>query len=658
MKLSLSLLKKFIHLPTEDLGMLRHTLDDVGLEVEEVIQEGGDVVFKIETLAHRGDHLSAQGIARELSARFLIPMIPLNVVQEIPSSELLVEVSVETECCLRYALMSLEAGEKSVDLLNSILAEIGQPMHAFDRACVEGSIHVTTRPNEEEIVALDGKTYKVPPGSILICDSKKILAVAGVIGCQNSMVTSSTKSVLVESAAFDPVSIRKTAKKMGISTDASYAFERGCDREKVLMALKRLLALLPAIKKVGLYYYPGQKTPKRTLELSFARLRALLNASSISREEIEERLMFLGYEITDRSEDHSLVIAPSWREWNVLTETTVIEDFARVYGLNSFPLELPPLDYKKPPQHKNEIFLEKVESSLLGNGFFEVMTKSYYSQEAVSFLNELQEGVEMLHIPIKNSVEREYSHLKITNIIHLARLSEYNFRRGILSFKAYEFARLFARQKGKSLYEYERDVLSLAFAGRWHQGEWKEEESKDTKICLLKGVLESIYASLGLPVSIKPGSIPCLHPGYQAALYVNDTQTGYFGLIHPQLSSRLGLDQDLFYAELDAETLTGIPPRHPQVIFSDFPSIKRDLTLKVPKKGFATGAIDAIYASSSQFLQQVAIVNVFEKQGEDFRRVTYRLSFQSDERTLQHEEVDAGVSTLLSSLKETYSLCS
>jgi phenylalanyl-tRNA synthetase beta chain len=336
-----------------------------------------------------------------------------------------------------------------------------------------------------------------------------------------------------------------------------------------------------------------------------------------------------------------------------------MEDVARSYGLNSLPLQLPALDYKKAPLHENERILGRIEPCLLGNGFFEVMTKSYYSQEVVAFLNELQPGADLRHMAIKNSMEREYSHLKITNLIHLARLSEYNVRRGVSSFKVYEFARLFSTQQESSSYQYEKDVLSLAVAKRWNAGEWKEEEPLETKILLLKGVLEALHSSLGGELIIKESSIPFLHPGCQASLYVNDTCTGFFGLMHPQLKNRLQLDQDLLYAEIDVDALKTLSPIRSTTTPSEFPSIKRDLTLKLSRKSLATAVIDCIKKASPQHLQDVIIINSFEKKDEDFRRVTYRLSFQRDDRTLQHTEVDAAIEKLVLDLKvNNFSLCS
>jgi len=589
MKISLDLLKQFVNIPYKEIQDLRHIADELGLEVEKIEEEMGETFFKIETLAHRGDHLSALGIAREFSAYFLTPLHPVSTLENWKPKELPIDVFVETEKCLRYALVYFSLPEKIeliksrhlenidlaiVSLLNYVTVELGQPMHAFDADKIEGNIRIVVSDCEEKIEALDGKEYIVPPHSILIKDSKKTVAVAGVIGCANSMVTDQTKSVFIESASFDPVSIRKTARKMGISTDASYIFERGSDREQVLFSLKRLLALLPPMP-TSLFYHAGKEKEKKTFPLHLQELRSYLHLPELLKEEVEQRLTLLGYCLDWTEADRCLITVPSWREWNVHTLKTIIEDFAKTYSLNRIPLDLPPLSYEIPPLSTKEEIVQRIEKSLLGNGFFEVITKSYYSHEALSLLEELNPDVRARHISIKNSLERDYSFLKNTNIIHLAKLAQENLKRDVSSFKVYEFARLFDRTplhrnklknwnldeakasgftrskedpyynmdplsivesrelsltpKTNSLaclgidspYSFEWDAITMAVAGRWSESEWKKPENLEEKLFLLKGTLGSLFTSLGGKLSIKKSDHPYLHPSAQASLLFN-----------------------------------------------------------------------------------------------------------------------------------------
>ncbi|NMC62428.1 MAG: hypothetical protein GYA55_04600, partial [SAR324 cluster bacterium] len=322
MKLHLDILKRIVDLPTLDPQELRQILDDLGLEVKAIETEGGRVVFNIETLANRGDHLHALGIAREFSARYLAQIKVPPMAAELPDRPASVPVSVGTDKCPRYGLLELQLPERMtvkpevgsvmglsdkhpiVDTLNYILLELGQPMHAFDKDKIEGEIRVELSEAEEQVEALDGKTYKVPKGSILIKDKRKTIAVGGVIGCANSMVGPATTRVLIESASFHPICIRKTARAMGISTDASYLYERGCDADMAQSALKRLLYLIsgtPGVSNsagaqaIGFNFVQEKAPEKREIVLQMNNLRTQLNLPKLNEVEVSSRLKNLGY---------------------------------------------------------------------------------------------------------------------------------------------------------------------------------------------------------------------------------------------------------------------------------------------------------------------------------------------------------------------------
>lgn len=674
MKLSLTLLKRCIDLPTKDFVELRHVFDDLGLEVEQYVEESGQPFFKIETLAHRGDHLSAYGIARELSARFLLPVNHPVLFSTWPPAESS-PVIVETERCLRYALLSMDLPSglfvpkeilqvmtsyniqtpAIVHLLNYVLQEMGQPMHAFDADRIEGQIRVVESQVEEEVVALDGKTYRVPAGSIVIQDAVKTVAVGGVIGCANSMVTEQTKRVLVESATFDPVCVRKTARAMGVSTDASYVFERGSDRELVITALRRLLALMPGVnpEQLRLSYVPGPEQPIHPLALDMHMVRSYLGFPELTQGMFQERLTLLEYKITWRDSETCAIVLPSWREWNVQTVLAVVEDFARVYGLNTLPQKLPQLDYAAPPEHDNERLMRFIEPSLVGQGFCEVITKSYYSHEAVSALKDVEPGIEARHVAVKNSIEKDYSFLKITNCIHFAKLAESNARRNVTSVKVFEFGRLYDRMlTGDRPYQFERDVLSLAVCGRWYDSDWRKPETVEENLLYLKGVLESLVRSAGGTMTVAPSTVRILHPQVQASIVIQGKVCGFFGVLHPTLRERLALEEPMLYAELDVITLlNSCQKRQVAGRFSEYPAVTRDLTLKLPHGVPAGSVADKICSLQGDPLQRVQIVDSFQKKEESFRRVSYRLLFQSEKRTLERDEVDKAVEGILSGLE-------
>lgn len=677
MKLHLSVLQKLIELPTPDPVELRHLLDDLGLEVKDIDRSNGEVIFNIETLANRGDHLSAIGVAREISARLLAQVKHPQLASSLGDRKSSFAVRKSTEKCLRYALLELQLPERMplrpeissvlgspdparhaiVHLLNYIWLELGQPMHAFDREKVEGEVVIEELAADAEIQALDGVTYRVPAGSIVIKDRRKIIAVAGVIGCANTMVSAETRHVLIESATFDPVTVRKTARAMGLSTDASYTFERGADVDAVVPALKRVAYLAAtggddSARLLGFTLIEGKATERRKIRVRMLRVRTQLNSPRLNEAEVLARLKLLGFGLeAGAPEGEVSLLVPSWRLWDLCWEEDVIEEIVRSHGFNRIRAELPPLDPEIQPLEPLEELQRMIEAPLVGAGFYEVISKSFYSAEDAAHLGVLDPVRAAGHITMKNSLERGYSHLKVTNLLHLARLAEHNLRKGCRSIKVFEFGRLFSKNFGDgSAYEFERDTLSLAVAGRWGESEWRQPESLDELLSHLKGVLQGIFDALAVRCSVVPAEDPLLHPGCQASLKVGRERCGVFGLIHPQLREVIDVRAPVLYAELSLDSLLKI--REPRVITipSDLPAIRRDLTLRVPPRVFASKVSRLIEDEKLEDLRAVSIVDDFKRDEESFRRVTYRITFQSDQRTLEHSEVDQKVSALLSAL--------
>ena len=572
MKLALKLLQKMIVLPSEDAGETRRLLDDLGLEVKDVSEDSRGVVFTIETLANRGDHLSALGVAREVAARTLAGVKHPPVVAALPQKKAVFSLRRETDRCLRYALLeaeispdmklrpdvgslleSADALHPLVSILNYVQAEVGQPMHAFDRDKIDGEIIINLTTQEEKIEALDGKSYMVPVDSVVIRDRSKIVAVAGVIGCANSMVTDSTTRVVIESALFEPVSVRKTARKMGLVTEAAYAFERGVDPDGWLLGLKRAGHLLtglgggaadPSNHLIGFSTASEIKVELPVIEVPLAFIRTQLGMPRLEEVQISSRLKHLGYSVevlsATKNKEVLRVVAPAWRVWDVSSLDDVLEDLARSIGYSQIKLELPPLDYAIPELNDRERITSQLEPVLLGNGFLEVITKSFYSAKEAQLVEEYSAGKLPPHLTLKNSLESSYSHLKATNLVHAALMTEQNFRRGVQSIKAFEFGQLFGRDRGHDEeYPHESACLTLWQAGRWMAGEWRQPEKREQRVASFVGLFEQLFAALRAPVTIVDGDHPLLHPGCQGEFRVGRKVCGFFGLIHPGLQLSL-----------------------------------------------------------------------------------------------------------------------
>jgi phenylalanyl-tRNA synthetase beta chain len=686
MKLNLDLLQKFIDLPMQDLHEIRVLLDESGLEVDDIVEEAGQTILNIETLAQRGDHLSAQGVARELSAKLLVNLKQPKL-SELPSDQpAKIQLIVKTDKCYSYGLLDIqfstgfsldsqvskyllnvpEDRPALVSYLNYVQMELGQPMHAFDYNKVEGEIKVILSDCEQEIVALDGKTYKVPADSLLITDRKKVIAVAGVIGCANSMVDQNTTRALVESACFDPILVRKTARRMGLSTDASYVFERGADPEGYVSGLRRLLFLLENASSVDeswvhalgySYHHSNLLTPK-TIKFDLEMLRQQIAAPRLKALEITSRLKHLGFAVQSDDKDRNIsVVVPSWRYWNCENQSVILEDFARSHGLNAIKLELPIAEVDRPQLSAMQKFIAAVEPVLVGSGLSEVVTRSYYSAQQVQWLEALNPGISDRHVQIANAIDSGYSHLRISNIIHHAQLAERSFRQGVSSVKIYELNRVFSKQKFEDAsYEHETNVLALAISGRWYDNSWKREPETSELVAHTKGLVDTLCAALGLKIELHSAEYAFFHPSCQAEVFVDQKCIGRFGLLHPLLKDHLALTNEVVFAELYVDSILSLKASKSSAEINNYPAIKRDLTLKLPKKFFASEVCRNLEKLQIQDLIEIAISDDFQKSGEGFRRTTFKLVFQALDTTLQGSEVDQRMQKIISLLSSKFDL--
>jgi phenylalanyl-tRNA synthetase beta chain len=667
MKLYRSILDRLIDLQSYDHKALRSLLDEVGLEVKSVEERQDDVVFTIETLANRGDHLSAQGVARELSAKLLCKTHTVPVSQ-LDDRKISFIVKNETPTsCYRYGLMELHISSqfKLPSMISSVLQSdsskhpivdvLNYTALEIDKDKVEGEVIVALTTTPEKIDALDGKQYTVPADSIVIKDRKKIIAVAGVIGCANTMVTNATTKTLIESASFDPVKVRKTARAMGISTDASHAFERGSDIEAIIPALKRVLYLTQdgspnAAQCVGytLLQSTDDELPfnSQKVTVRVSELKSQMHSPRLDLNEVFARLKNLGFGVEYQATEKIALLkeftvsVPSWRRWEVTHEQDIIEEFARTHGLMSIKQELPALDYKLPEYNPHERLLKSFEPVLIGSGFTEVMTRSFYSAEDVEFVEKIDKHSKDKHVRLKNSIETAFAALKTNNIVSITSMLATNFRRGIQSAKIFEFGKIFTKADQSDNAPNEIETVTLAAAGRWYEGEWQKGQDLSEIFYLTKGVVNNLLATLNIKPTYEAGKDPYLHPGIQALIYDGRRLLGSIGAVHPMILERVELKAPTVVVTLNAAALMKERKSNSFIEPNDLPSIRRDLTLSIPNNYFASEVINSVIKKSISNLQDICLVDDFKKPNEDFRRVTFRFTFQSKEKTLEHSFVD------------------
>jgi phenylalanyl-tRNA synthetase beta chain len=466
---------------------------------------------------------------------------------------------------------------------------------------------------------------------------------------------------------------------MGISTDASYFFERGVDPEGIPFALKRFIHLaggsagavgtVDGAHALGYTYSESHVAEKRKVNVSLSSIRAQMNLPRLEEVEIAARLKNLGYGIELLQEGKDKVFSlqvPSWRLWDVTSSDDVLEDVARSMSFSRVKAELPSLDYVTPEKNPVEIISERVRSSILGQGFVEVISKVFYTGEEASALETLSPKTKGHHVTIKNALEQGNSHLKITNAIHMGRIISANRKRGVLAPKIYEQCRVFAkpaelpsdepRERAPLDYNLERDVLCFAAGGRWSDNDFRKGEPLEESVRSFIGAVSMVVRSLGAKPSISKSENPLFHPGIQGSVKAGRAIVGVIGVIHPTIQEMCDSKEPILYCELELEPLyrSISEPKAPAV--SDLPAIRRDFTLQIPTNEQCAKIVRYLTEGSYAALEEVSIVDDFKRDGESFRRVTYRLKFQLVERTLQHEEVDKTVEGIISDLSSKHGI--
>jgi phenylalanyl-tRNA synthetase beta chain len=665
MKLHLSLLKKFVDIPLKETSQIVELLDDLGLEVKGYQDtDGGDVLFTLELLANRGDHHCVLGMAREIASRNLASVSQPAISSLECSRSLSMPLRINTDKCSQYIALEIELPETLkvrsevesysmslkhplVDTLNYVQYEFGQPLHAFDRDLLVGELRVEELREATEVVALDDQAYQVPAGSIVICDAKKIVAVAGVIGCKNSCVTQTTRRSVLESASFDPVAVRKTARAMGLSTDASKIFERGSDPETPVIALRRVIYLLAGAggatssggcRVIGMARHQGKAYEPLMLQVSLSQIQDAVNSPRLSEMEIIRRLAILGFQVDFLKKEKKFQIGvPSWRKWDIFHPEDIVEEFVRSYGLGRIKRKPFPLEVQPVPAEPTLALLRDLSPILRSNGFSEVITKAFYSEQYVAALADF--GVlPASHVRILNAIEKSNSALRYTMLPHLLEVVHQNQTVGEGSVKIYEASRVFERaDDGKSR---EHFRLGFCWFGSWHQRLKPEDLDTESRALLFKGVAESVLQEIGLSAQIEPGAVGVLHPGIQVKFVKKRKMVGFVGMVHPEFSARMRVRGDVFYGEFDVNLLQELREHHLYTEPSKFPAVRRDVTVKLNDQYPAGKLLQKLEGLKLPFCQDICIYDWFRKEGEAETRVTYRFLFREENRTLEGDEVD------------------
>lgn len=707
MKVALDVLRRWIDLPA-DPHEVRRLLDECGLEVKRVEPAGASVSFTLELLANRGDHHCLEGIARELDGRlgagFRSPEVTPLEVERFEVTGGTYPVRIESQLCLVYTATLLERGAEAgplgpealavlagaglhaitapIDATNVANLELGQPTHAFDADRIEGTLVVrTSRAGERAWPLFQPEPVPVPEGTLVIADDVKILAIAGVIGCEESKTTDTTRRLLLESATFDPVAVRLASRAMRISTDSSARFERGGDPERPVVGAGRVVRLLEQAgwRRVGLTSVFGTwKNPGRVLTIDAEAASSFL-AVALSPADVSERLGRYGFRTRPDGERQTRlhVGVPSWRLWDVAFAADLYEELAKSLGYDNTPVALPPIDMGALPSPA-EVRKTRVEEVLAGNGFYEVFTDGFYGRNAITQLGIPPEHPLYRHVETTNALDRAYSLLK-NNCLHQAiEAVATNERRRTADVKMYEWTRTFHPIDGVTVHPpdparppcTERRVLWMVTAGRDRIKAW-HDTGRPADVHFLKGVLAELAVELGLDLVLHPTPsvraslvsgagdhllAPFLHPGRRGTVSSSGETVGILGEIHPAVARRYKLKAARpVYLELDTDALLATEGARPP--YSDPPQTQplvRSLAFALPH-GLDAGDVAAVlHASGPDWLERVAIVDVFALPQSTDRSVTFELHYTNPEAARTAEEVNAATESLVRAVLEQF----
>ncbi len=662
---------------------LAQLLDDVGIEVKR--SEEGGTLLSLELLANRGDHRCYLGIARELHGRMggtlVLPTCDPVVVGAAP-----VPLSVLSPLCLRYCLTALTLPETpgaldeadllpvlaaglssvsaAVDATNITNLEFGQPTHLFDADTVVGGVTVReSRAGETCRPLFSTRDVSLPVGTLVIADDVKVLAVAGVIGCEESKVTNGTRRALLESATFDPVAVRKASRALGIHTDASARFERGADPSLVEVGAGRVLYLLRSrvgAEVVGETALEGSwVNPQRTLVLDPERVSHTLGRR-FPVQEILSRLCRLGFDCWQRGSEVEIEVPPG-RTWDIHHVEDLYEELARSVGYNDLPATLPSdtLGVSPTPGQESR---ERVEEVLLGAGFYEVITNGFYSRELIDPLPVPQGHALRSHVSTENALDRAFSLLKNNTLVQALDTVAQALRYGQQEVRAYEYSRVFLPDPtAPNGLCRERQVLWAVSAGPARAPSW-QDKSGAADVWLMRGLVEELAAELRQVFSFRPGPVPemlvsdLLHPARRAAILHEGQVVGILGEIEPDLVAAYGVKrQRPIYLEINVEVLlistrsqsATLPPARP-------PSV-RSLAFTLPHRVEAEGVAQSLRTAAAPAgkprLSRVEVADLFVHEAPDgglaSRTVTYTLNFPQEPTSFSEEQINAAVFELV-----------
>ena len=675
MRFSLNFIQEFlkVDIPPKELASL---LTSAGMEVERLEKGASDWIFDIEVTTNRYDWLSILGISREIAA-ILGKKLKINYPTLITKPLLTTRniVIEDKRDCPYYIGRRIEGLKVStsgawlqkrilncgltlvndiVDITNYSMLKWGNPLHAFDADKLEGDIYIRRAKKNELLVGIDGKQRALGKENLVIADSKKVIALAGIIGAKNTEVTEATKNIFLEAAVFSPLTVRRSRRAAGLDTESSYRFERVVPPHLLEYAsceAAKLIVDISGGKNKG--YKAAGKRPqltKKNITISLNSLGAYLGLLPL-KPKVKKILQSLDFKVKDLSKD-KIVVVPSESRFDIKSEVDVYEEFSRIYGYDKIPAQIPFLKRNIAISDQADYYHFKGELANLVAllGFKEIITYSLEEKEQLRIdlpakASAKAGGREV--IELINPLRSQENALRTNLLFGMAKSLRHNLNRTLTGtgnrggLRLFEIADTYSRSSKGFL---ETPTLALAISG------------KEGDFFLLKGAIEKILSFLNISnFEFKEDSLN----NFTNSLRINvgNCNLGFLGKLDQQQKKNLDLEEDLFFAQLDLSICAKTRGQKKYKPFSSYPAIWRDISISL-KKSIKFEEIEEIIKAKGNYLADFAIVDVYG--GKDipsgYKAFTLRIFYQSSEKTLTSSEVDSFHNQIRQSLSQQQGL--
>ncbi len=644
----------------------------VGVNIREYLQLD-DNVIDISITPNRGDCFSIRGIAREVA---VINQLQMNE-PEIKSVDATItdekKVVINTDGAPRYlgrviknvnvkaatpewmeqalARSGIRTHSILVDVTNYVLMELGQPMHAFDLAKIEGAVHVRQAQPQEKLQLLNDQEVELQDDVMVIADDQKALAIAGIMGGLASSVTDDTTDIFLESAFFAPLAIAGRARRFGLHTDSSQRYERGVDFELPLIAMNRASQLIQEL--AGGEFGPitvaekADLLPKReAIELKQAQVDQLLGYK-VAAEFITDALTRLGCEVTVQADGEWSVVPPSHR-YDMAIYQDLIEEVARIDGYDNIQISLPSMDVQL-AKYQDRFEIAQLRQTVVTLGYQEAISFSFADAKLEKQLNP-----QVSPLMLANPISSDLAVMRSTLLSSLIPCVQYNLNRQQSRVRFFELGLRFDYQNANSIQDLKQiPTLALVAVGSREPESW-HAKPQPMDFFDFKGEVEEILAAGRVKVEYVRSERPWLHPGQSAEILVDGQSIGYLGRLHPSLENELDLSTT-WVAELDqAAVLQSYVSNFTEL--SRFPSVRRDIALLISDNINVRDIQQLIEKTGGELLDSTWLFDVYTGQGveEGKRSLAFALLWQHPSRTLEDAEIKSGMDNIIQVLENTY----